>query len=252
MRPSSGSSVSGSWSSVTSSSAATMPQPMSTPTAAGITAPLVGITDPTVAPMPTWASGMRATWPSTIGSRAVFSAWRMVPGSMSLAQEMSLSLTLVGMSPPPCCCWCGVAGGSRTRASILGHRAMRCQRRTRTLERSFGDADACHTAVGSSTCRGGPPPGVASKAPTMPGMGEVPSRGELEAAHCWEDEDHVPGRPDVTAFRRAARLHQARWREAKGHPIGTQPIVPPTGRTGAAGRQPAAPRLRPSRPAPTS
>ena len=61
MRPSSGSSVSGSWSSVTSSSAAIMPQPMSTPTADGITAPVVGITEPTVAPMPTWASGMRAT-----------------------------------------------------------------------------------------------------------------------------------------------------------------------------------------------
>jgi hypothetical protein len=59
-------------------------------------------------------------------------------------------------------------------------------------------------------------------------MDEGPSRPELEAASCWETEDHVPGRPDVTAFRRAARLHQARWREAKGHPIGSQPIKPPT------------------------
>ena len=50
------------------------------------------------------------------------------------------------------------------------------------------------------------------------------SREELEAAHCWEGEDNVPGRPDVTEFRRAARLHQARWREAHGHPIGSQPI----------------------------
>ena len=50
------------------------------------------MTDPTVAPIPTWASGMRATWPSTIGSRAVFSACRIVPSSMSLAQETSLSL----------------------------------------------------------------------------------------------------------------------------------------------------------------
>jgi hypothetical protein len=57
-----------------------------------------------------------------------------------------------------------------------------------------------------------------------------PTRQELEAAHCWEREDHVPGRPDVTAFRRAARLHQARWREAKGHPIGSQPIKPTAGR----------------------
>ena len=31
---------------------AIMPQPMSTPTAAGMIAPLVGITEPTVAPMP--------------------------------------------------------------------------------------------------------------------------------------------------------------------------------------------------------
>jgi hypothetical protein len=59
-------------------------------------------------------------------------------------------------------------------------------------------------------------------------MGEGASRSELEAAYCWEEEDHVPGRPDVTAFRRAVRLHQARWREAKGHPIGSQPIKPPT------------------------
>src|SRR5438270_8967392 len=74
-----------------------MPQPMSTPTAAGMMAPVVGITEPTVAPMPTWASGMRATWPSTIGRRAVFSAWRMVPSSTSLAQEMSLSLIVVAI-----------------------------------------------------------------------------------------------------------------------------------------------------------
>ena len=59
-------------------------------------------------------------------------------------------------------------------------------------------------------------------------MGEGPSRRELEAAYCWEGEDHSPGRPDVTTFRRAARLHQARWREAKGHPIGSQPVKPPT------------------------
>jgi hypothetical protein len=33
----------------------------------------------------------------------------------------------------------------------------------------------------------------------------------------------------MTAFRRRLRLHQARWREAHGHPIGTQPIVPRKG-----------------------
>jgi PD-(D/E)XK nuclease superfamily len=52
------------------------------------------------------------------------------------------------------------------------------------------------------------------------------SREELEAAHCWEPEDHVQGRPAMTAFRRAARYRQGQWREAQGHPIGTQPIVP--------------------------
>lgn len=57
-------------------------------------------------------------------------------------------------------------------------------------------------------------------------MGEEPTRPELEAAHCWEAGDVVPGRPAMTAFRRRARLHQARWREANGHPVGTQPMVP--------------------------
>jgi PD-(D/E)XK nuclease superfamily len=36
----------------------------------------------------------------------------------------------------------------------------------------------------------------------------------------------------MTAFRQTLRYHQARWREAKGHPIGTQPIAPrPGGRS---------------------
>jgi hypothetical protein len=30
----------------------------------------------------------------------------------------------------------------------------------------------------------------------------------------------------MTEFRRTLRFHQARWRQARGHPIGTQPIVP--------------------------
>jgi hypothetical protein len=55
---------------------------------------------------------------------------------------------------------------------------------------------------------------------------EQPTREELEAAHCWEESDRLPGRPAMTDFRRRARLHQARWREAHGHPIGTQPIAP--------------------------
>jgi hypothetical protein len=55
------------------------------------------------------------------------------------------------------------------------------------------------------------------------------SQEELEAAHCWDPEDHVQRRPAMTEFRRAARYHQARWREANGHPIGTQPIAPRPG-----------------------
>jgi hypothetical protein len=52
------------------------------------------------------------------------------------------------------------------------------------------------------------------------------SQQELEAAHCWEVDDHVPKRPAMTEFRRRLRFHQAQWREAHGHPIGTQPIAP--------------------------
>ena len=33
-------------------------------------------------------------------------------------------------------------------------------------------------------------------------MGDAPSRQELEAAHCWENDDRVPGRPAMTEFRR--------------------------------------------------
>jgi PD-(D/E)XK nuclease superfamily len=62
-------------------------------------------------------------------------------------------------------------------------------------------------------------------------MGEALSREELEAVHCWEAEDHVPRRPEMTDFRRKLRYHQARWREANGHPIGSQPIVPPEGKS---------------------
>ena len=52
------------------------------------------------------------------------------------------------------------------------------------------------------------------------------TREELEAAHCWEADDQVPRRPEMTEFRRRLRYHQAQWREANGHPIGSQPIAP--------------------------
>jgi hypothetical protein len=54
----------------------------------------------------------------------------------------------------------------------------------------------------------------------------TPTRQELEAAHCWENDDRVPRRPEMTRFRRRVRYHQAQWREANGHPIGSQPIAP--------------------------
>ena len=57
------------------------------------------------------------------------------------------------------------------------------------------------------------------------------SREDLEAAFCWEADDQVPRRPAMTAFRRHARYHQAGWREANHHPIGTQPILPKPGET---------------------
>jgi hypothetical protein len=57
----------------------------------------------------------------------------------------------------------------------------------------------------------------------------APTKEDLEAAHCWEAEDVIPSRPEMTAFRQASRYHQARWREANGHPVGTQPIAPKPG-----------------------
>jgi hypothetical protein len=71
-------------------------------------------------------------------------------------------------------------------------------------------------------------------------MAEAPSRQELEAARCWEAADRVPGRAEMTDFRRSLRYQQARWREANGHPIGSQPIAP---RPDAASVRPAGSRL---------
>jgi hypothetical protein len=60
-------------------------------------------------------------------------------------------------------------------------------------------------------------------------MGTALSRQELEAAHCWEADDQVPRRPAMTEFRRRLRYHQAQWRAANRHPVGSQPIAPPPG-----------------------
>ena len=53
--------LSGNWLAFKVVCTAIMPQPMSTPTAAGMIAPLVGITLPTVAPIPQCTSGIAAT-----------------------------------------------------------------------------------------------------------------------------------------------------------------------------------------------
>ncbi len=72
---------------------------------------------------------------------------------------------------------------------------------------------------------------------------------ELEAAHCWEADDHVSRQPAMTEFRRRLRYHQAQWREANGYPIGSQPIAPqcPPGTHGAGTAQAVHPALTPRR-----
>ena len=52
-------------------------------TAAGMIARFVGITEPTVAPMPRWTSGIAATWWCTIGSRETLTSCRRAAGSIS-------------------------------------------------------------------------------------------------------------------------------------------------------------------------
>lgn len=47
-----------------------------------------------------------------------------------------------------------------------------------------------------------------------------PTQQELEAAYAWENVDHVPKHPEVTAFKRRARYAQSLWREQHDHPIG--------------------------------
>jgi hypothetical protein len=61
-------------------------------------------------------------------------------------------------------------------------------------------------------------------------MEVILSEPTLKAAHCWEADDRVPGRPQMTAFRQHMRFHQANWREANGHPAGSQPMTPRPGK----------------------
>ncbi len=76
---------------------ALMPQPMSTPTAAGQTAPFIAMTEPTVAPLPRWTSGITArpcsqgrelmlrsccmAWPSTVAGSAHIRMGTRMPGT---------------------------------------------------------------------------------------------------------------------------------------------------------------------------
>ena len=82
---------------------AIMPQPMSTPTAAGMMAPFVGMQEPTVAPSPKWQSGMTATWPKMNGIFDMFSIWARAFSSIcSDGTHVRARLFIwVGMFRPP-------------------------------------------------------------------------------------------------------------------------------------------------------
>ena len=67
-----------------------MPQPISTPTAAGMIAPLVGITEPTVAPRPKCTSGMAATWLCTKGRPATLRNCSMAASSTGTPRVQAL------------------------------------------------------------------------------------------------------------------------------------------------------------------
>src|SRR4051812_47612110 len=61
--------------------------------------------------------------------------------------------------------------------------------------------------------------------PDPPAFIGLPEGSRLRAAHCHENVDRVPRDPSTSAFKAAARLHQSTWREAHGHPMGTEPIA---------------------------
>jgi hypothetical protein len=59
----------------------------------------------------------------------------------------------------------------------------------------------------------------------LDGEEQEPSRSEYEAHFCWENVDRNSD-AETTSFKRRARLHQARWREARGLPAGHEPMQP--------------------------
>ena len=75
---------------------AIMPQPISTPTAAGMMASLVAMTEPTVAPLPRWQSGMTAICLNIKGSSEMFRSCCFADGSIvSLGRNVTtLSFSL--------------------------------------------------------------------------------------------------------------------------------------------------------------
>ena len=81
------------------------------------------------------------------------------------------------------------------------------------------------------------PPAIASSS-----WSSRPHSEELEAAHCWLDHDRVPGRPEVTEFRRAVRYHNANV--ARGQRVSDRDPSDPAGYAASPGRQPPRPRLR--------
>lgn len=59
-----------------------------------------------------------------------------------------------------------------------------------------------------------------TQVPQVPSVSDA----ELSSHHCLEAVDIIAGQPEVTTFKRRARLHQSLWRESRGLPIGTQPM----------------------------
>jgi hypothetical protein len=55
---------------------------------------------------------------------------------------------------------------------------------------------------------------------------------ELKEHHCLENLDRVANDTQTTEFKRRARLHQAKWREARQIPLGSQPMRPKQDETG--------------------
>ena len=82
--------------------------------------------------------------------------------------------------------------------------------------------------------------------PSSNAVTEALSQAGARSRACWEDDDRVPGQPEMTEFRRRLRYHQARWREANGHPDRVAADrTAPDGKPVASRREPPPARLRP-------